>query len=223
MDCCMQLEIVAILQRQSVKKWSKKRRAVTKMVAIVTLVFSVCWLPITIYIVSANFFIRKNATLYYFKVIANSCAYLNSAINPILYALLNRSFRTNCGSLFADPTCPLFCTDDQKKNSYQQRPLHKLPTTSTQLDRLSYQSTRRSSSPVSRRHRKRRVIILDHSPTVRKEEPSQNDPTDVEYDPFEHQPPNGNGENCVYHNPHTVEPTKPLTIVITTHTRSTSL
>lgn len=96
-------------------KWSKKRRAVTRMVAIVTLVFSLCWLPITLYIISANVFDQKTAFLYYFKIIANSFAYLNSAVNPIIYAFLNRSFRNNCGSIFSKPACFQVCQKRQQR------------------------------------------------------------------------------------------------------------
>ncbi|CAF3687720.1 unnamed protein product [Adineta steineri] len=101
--------------KSHVVKWSKKRRAVTKMVAIVTLVFSICWLPITLFIVSSYVFERKTALLYYFKVIGNSFAYLNSAVNPIIYAFLNRSFRNNCGSILTKPTCSLFCRKNYQK------------------------------------------------------------------------------------------------------------
>jgi len=86
------------------------------MVAIVTLVFSLCWLPITLCIMAANVFENKTAFLYYFKVIANSFAYLNSAVNPLIYAFLNRSFRNNCGSILSKPTYSLFC-----RNSYHER------------------------------------------------------------------------------------------------------
>ena len=107
-------------------KWSKKRRAVTKMVAFVTLVFSLCWLPITLYIVSANVFEEKTALLYYFKIIANSFAYLNSAVNPIIYAFLNRSFRTNIGSIFSRPACSIYCAKEYRQ------PLPELPSKQTE-------------------------------------------------------------------------------------------
>lgn len=166
------------LQRQSVVKWSKKRRAVTRMVAIVTLVFSVCWLPITLYIISANLFANKTALLYYFKIIANSCAYLNSAINPVLYAFLNRSFRTNCGSLFSEPACSLFCADDERNSQVQQRQMTKVPVSSTTLDRFSYQSTNRDSSTSTREKRKKKVLIIDQH----QQRTAPNECTELDYD-----------------------------------------
>lgn len=100
-------------------QWSKKRRAVTKMVAIVTLVFSVCWLPITLFIMSANVFENRTAFLYYYKMIAHSFAYLNSAVNPLIYAFLNRSFRNNCGSILSKPSCSLLCQDNYHERQEQ--------------------------------------------------------------------------------------------------------
>jgi len=91
------------------------------MVAIVTLVFSICWLPLTLYIISANVFDNKTRFLYYFKMIANSFAYLNSAINPVLYAFLNRSFRNNCGNILTRPTCSLLCRKNYQQQSQQQQ------------------------------------------------------------------------------------------------------
>lgn len=157
------------------------------MVAIVTLAFALCWFPITFYIISRYIFDSDTKFFYYFKVIGNSCAYLNSAINPLLYAFLNRSFRTKCGSLFSEPSCSLFCADEEQRMSQSQRQtLPKLPSTSTQLDRFSYQSTKRSSAPSMQQKRPKKVIVVDRNQQVtvvgETEIQSQNDYSNIELD-----------------------------------------
>src|SRR5690348_12863404 len=137
------------------------------MVAIVTLAFSLCWLPITLYLMSAIIFPQKNVYLYYFKMIANSFAYLNSAINPILYAFLNRSFRNNCGSLFFEPTCPILFRDDERQSpihsqKQQKEQLQKYPIL-THIDRFSYESTnQRSSTPLTRDKKKKEILKINN-------------------------------------------------------------
>ncbi len=126
------------------------------MVAIVTLVFSLCWLPITLCIMAANVFENKTAFLYYFKVIANSFAYLNSAVNPLIYAFLNRSFRNNCGSILSKPTYSLFC-----RSSYHERQQRL-----SKQKEFNYQPT------------KERIIKTDHNIQL-----TPRDFSDAEYEP----------------------------------------
>lgn len=131
------------------------------MVAIVTLVFSVCWLPITLYIMSGNIFEQKTAFLYYFKVIANSFAYLNSAVNPLIYAFLNRSFRNNCGNILSKPTCSLVFW---KTNPKRQQ-------------RISKQTNYKSQLP------KGQTITIENNTPLSPHDNLNNDFSDAEYEP----------------------------------------
>jgi hypothetical protein len=128
---------------------------------------------------SANIFKRKTAMLYYFKILANSFAYLNSAINPILYAFLNRSFRNNCGTLFTEPGCSLFCSEEYHRPTLQ-LPQKRLP--STQVDRFSYQSTNCQSGPSSQDKKKPLLTTVNYKNRLSIDIVSHNEYSDGDYE-----------------------------------------
>lgn len=83
---------------------SKKR--VTKMVIIVVVIFALCWLPIQIIFMVQNFgTFADDIFAIAMQFAANCLAYMNSCVNPILYAFLSENFRRSfrkllcCGSV----------------------------------------------------------------------------------------------------------------------------
>ncbi len=78
-------------------KAKSKTKKVTKMVAIVTLNFGVCWFPTHIFVLLRHFqpTLLQNSynTMYLFKIIANTLTYLTPVINPCLYGFFNENFR----------------------------------------------------------------------------------------------------------------------------------
>ncbi|CAL1529231.1 unnamed protein product, partial [Lymnaea stagnalis] len=80
--------------KQSRAENIRMKRSVTKMVVIVVIVFAVCWLPIQIILFAEIFGSYPKNKLYTGILFASNClAYLNSCVNPILYAFLSDSFR----------------------------------------------------------------------------------------------------------------------------------
>lgn len=83
---------------------SKKKR-VTKMVVIVVAMFALCWLPIQVVFMVQNFgHYSEDISYIAIQMVANCLAYMNSCVNPILYAFLSDNFRRSfrkllcCGS-----------------------------------------------------------------------------------------------------------------------------
>lgn len=83
---------------------SKKR--VTKMVVIVVAIFALCWLPIQVVFMVQNFgYYSEELSYIAVQMVANCLAYMNSCVNPILYAFLSDNFRRSfrkvlcCGSV----------------------------------------------------------------------------------------------------------------------------
>lgn len=71
---------------------SKKR--VTRMVVIVVVIFALCWLPIQIIFIVTTFGdFPKDEAFTWAQIASNCLAYMNSCVNPILYAFLSENFR----------------------------------------------------------------------------------------------------------------------------------
>ncbi|GFR25890.1 allatostatin-A receptor [Trichonephila clavata] len=72
----------------------KSKKRVTRMVVIVVVIFAVCWCPIQIVLVmkSINSYVMTPMRLVG-QITAHILAYMNSCVNPILYAFLSDNFR----------------------------------------------------------------------------------------------------------------------------------
>lgn len=81
------------VRRESAER-VRSRRRMTRMVVVIVLVFSVCWLPIhVVYIIRYYGNAGVTKSLVSLQAIGNCFAYLNSCVNPFLYAFLSDSFR----------------------------------------------------------------------------------------------------------------------------------
>ncbi len=87
------------------KLLSKKTKKVTKLVAVVTLNFALCWLPAHLFILLITLIDSGKITkttytaLSIFKLFAHTLSYLTPVINPILYGYFNENFRNSLSIL----------------------------------------------------------------------------------------------------------------------------
>ncbi|XP_061210707.1 relaxin-3 receptor 1 isoform X1 [Neopsephotus bourkii] len=97
---------------------SKRRAKVTRSVSIVVLAFFLCWLPnqalttwgILIKLNVVNFSTEYFLSQVYFFPISVCLAHSNSCLNPILYCLMRREFRSSLKSLLWRITSPSLTT-----------------------------------------------------------------------------------------------------------------
>ncbi|XP_023710282.1 allatostatin-A receptor isoform X1 [Cryptotermes secundus] len=81
------------------------KRRVTRMVVVVVAIFAVCWFPIQLILVlkSVDRYEITNTSVM-IQIVSHVLAYMNSCVNPILYAFLSDHFRKafrkvmNCGN-----------------------------------------------------------------------------------------------------------------------------
>ena len=103
--------IMAAKQSASKKYMSKRTKKVTKMVAIVTLNFAICWLPAHLFILLIAYIDKNKIThttytaLALFKSFAHTLSYVTPVLNPISYAFYNENFRQPLTLLFEKVNC----------------------------------------------------------------------------------------------------------------------
>uniref|UniRef100_A0A673LYL3 Thyrotropin-releasing hormone receptor n=1 Tax=Sinocyclocheilus rhinocerous TaxID=307959 RepID=A0A673LYL3_9TELE len=90
------------------------RAAVTKMLAVVVVLFAVLWMPYRTLVV-VNSFLQEAYLDTWFLLFCRTCVYLNSAINPLIYNAMSQKFRAafrrlcRCGrnlNIFDVPLAP---------------------------------------------------------------------------------------------------------------------
>ncbi len=65
---------------------------VTKMLAVVVVLFAVLWMPYRTLVV-VNSFLQEAYLDTWFLLFCRTCVYLNSAINPLIYNAMSQKFR----------------------------------------------------------------------------------------------------------------------------------
>ncbi|KAM8946205.1 thyrotropin-releasing hormone receptor-like [Pelodytes ibericus] len=88
------------------------RKQVTKMLAVVVILFALLWMPYRT-LVLVNSFMSKPYLDPWFLLFCRLCVYANSAINPVIYNLMSQKFRTAFKRL-----CKCGHEDTQRRSMY---------------------------------------------------------------------------------------------------------
>ncbi|CAG5127338.1 unnamed protein product [Candidula unifasciata] len=99
-------------RNQSSESMRAKKR-VTRMVVIVVIIFALCWLPLQICLFLQHIIgVEVGVSLASITIAANCFAYMNSCVNPILYAFLSGNFRRSFRRF-------LCCSDRSQRMDYE--------------------------------------------------------------------------------------------------------
>ncbi|KAI4904058.1 hypothetical protein NFI96_033876 [Prochilodus magdalenae] len=77
--------------KENAKSWGKSS-GVTKMLAVVVILFALLWMPYRTLVV-VNSFLKTPYVDTWFLLFCRLCIYLNSAINPVIYNAMSQKFR----------------------------------------------------------------------------------------------------------------------------------
>ncbi|XP_064606598.1 allatostatin-A receptor-like [Liolophura sinensis] len=104
---------------QSAESMRAKKR-VTRMVVIVVAIFAFCWLPIQIIFFVHYYGVHSENALFVGVQMASNClAYMNSCMNPILYAFLSENFRKSFRKLLCCFSAPSLSKNDYDRTNYK--------------------------------------------------------------------------------------------------------
>jgi len=82
------------------------KKRVTRMIVVVVGVFAVCWLPIqTVLLLKSLYLWDTNDWTVAVQITSHVLGYMNSCVNPILYAFLGRDFRKSFTNLIPCKLC----------------------------------------------------------------------------------------------------------------------
>jgi len=103
------------------KEKDRNLRRITRMVLVVVAAFIICWTPIHIFIIVRTVVEINNknlliATCWHLCI---ALGYMNSSLNPVLYAFLDENFK-RCFREFCIPANSSLLLDEQRKRSLRQ-------------------------------------------------------------------------------------------------------
>lgn len=89
----------AILQPSQSTGARRAKKSVVRMLVIVVVLFSVCWLPFHVVVLYDNFGGKYTNVVLELVMFSLWLSFANSCCNPVVYAVLNRNYRREFGRL----------------------------------------------------------------------------------------------------------------------------
>ncbi|XP_006641339.1 thyrotropin releasing hormone receptor 2 [Lepisosteus oculatus] len=136
------------------------RKQVTKMLAVVVILFALLWMPYRT-LVLVNSFMKEPYLNSWFLLFCRMCIYANSAINPVVYNLMSQKFRSAFRKL---------CKCQEEEN--QRRTMCMTPTSYSMVRDTVTASPEANGKKEEKRHEKRgkEVSFQNEQTVVKKDE-----------------------------------------------------
>lgn len=99
----------------------RNKRRVTRLVVVVVIIFALCWLPLQMILVIqfVGNYTDHDSSFTVVKIASNCLAYMNSCVNPMLYAFLSDNFRKSFRHVIY--SCCGLCRGDSRVESAESR------------------------------------------------------------------------------------------------------
>ena len=108
-------KVIGSSKKRQYELRQRSRVRAVKMLVIAALVFLICWLPLSIYHILADFqIVAHNSNMF---IVCHWLAISSACYNPIIYCWLNKDFRINL-----DRLCALCLSSNSRRNTMELTP-----------------------------------------------------------------------------------------------------
>ncbi|XP_064487743.1 QRFP-like peptide receptor [Ornithodoros turicata] len=118
---------ISLTRQGSLRRQEANRRKVAKMVMVVVVAFAVAWTPYFLVSIFTQFGINylENQNYFFTMLCINLFAFLNSCVNPFIYAAMSTRFRNGFRRILRSALC-CCCVAPAPGTAFQRAPVKKL-------------------------------------------------------------------------------------------------